>query len=124
MTLTVVRSKKRRKKQPFNFRLRSGEPFGLAGVWEAWHSPDDERVESVAILTTDPNDLVRAAHNHMPVILQPRYYDDWLDPEVQDADLLTTMSRPFPAEEMEAVPVSDYVNNARQEGPECMSGPG
>src|SRR5579883_496480 len=33
------------RKQPFHFRLRSGEPFGMAGIWETWHAPDGEVVE-------------------------------------------------------------------------------
>ena len=57
----------------------------------------------------------------MPVILQDRYYDAWLDPEMQDAATLAPMLRPFPADEMEAVPASEYVNNARHEGPECLT---
>jgi putative SOS response-associated peptidase YedK len=34
---------------------------------------------------------------------------------------LERMLRPYPADEMEAVPVSGYVNNARHEGPECLA---
>jgi putative SOS response-associated peptidase YedK len=111
------------KKQPLHFRLRGGEPFGLAGVWEAWHDPEGEVVETVAILTTDPNELVKPIHTRMPVILPMKDYAEWLNPQMQDADELKTLLRPYPAEEMEAVPVSDYVNNARHEGPECLQEP-
>jgi putative SOS response-associated peptidase YedK len=31
------------------------------------------------------------------------------------------MLKPYPAEVMEAIAVSDYVNNARHEGPECLT---
>ncbi len=120
-----------KKKQPFHFRLRSGEPFGLAasgkrgtgraGIWEAWNGPGGVVVESVAVLTTEANDLVRGAHDRMPVILQLSYYDEWLDPTEQETAGLARMLRPFPADEMEAVPVSDYVNNARHEGPACLA---
>jgi putative SOS response-associated peptidase YedK len=111
-------------KQPFHFHVRDGKLFGLAGIWETWHKPSDgEVVETVAILTTEANELVRPAHNRMPVILQPQYYDEWLDPKLQDVAALQPMLRPYPAEEMEARPVSDYVNNARHEGPECLDPP-
>jgi putative SOS response-associated peptidase YedK len=108
-------------KQPFHFTVRGGHPIGLAGIWETWHKPDGEIVETVAILTTEANELVQPAHNRMPVILQPRYYDEWLDPKLQDAAVLEPMLRPYAAEDMEARPVSDYVNNARHEGPDCLT---
>jgi putative SOS response-associated peptidase YedK len=114
-------AKSGKKKQPFHFRLQSGEPFGMAGIWEAWNAPDGEVVEGVAVLTTDANELVRGAHDRMPVILQPGYYDEWLDPTEQETAGLARMLRPFPTDEMEAVPVSDYVNNARHEGPACLA---
>ena len=51
------------------------------------------------ILTTDPNELMEPIHNRMPVILEPRDYERWLepgDPARPPVDLL----RPFPAEKM------------------------
>jgi putative SOS response-associated peptidase YedK len=57
----------------------------------------------------------------MPVILKADYCEEWLDPAEQETAGLARMLRPFPADEMEAVPVSDYVNNARHEGPECLT---
>jgi putative SOS response-associated peptidase YedK len=44
-------------KQPFLIRLKSGQPFALAGLWERWTSPDGELVESFTVLTTDANDV-------------------------------------------------------------------
>jgi putative SOS response-associated peptidase YedK len=65
-----------KRKQPIHYHLRDGSPFGFAGIWEAWRGPGtDDPVESVAILTTEANDLARQAHNRMPVILRPEHYD-------------------------------------------------
>jgi putative SOS response-associated peptidase YedK len=104
------------KKQPLHFHLKSGEPFGFAGIWETWQD-----VDTVALLTTGPNELVSGVHNRMPVIVPPEHYEEWLDPGVQDVDRLVPVLRPYPAAEMEAVPVGDYVNNARHEGAECLT---
>ncbi len=46
------------------------QPFGLAGLWDAWRKPDGKRVESFTIITTEPNELVRPMNNRMPGILQ------------------------------------------------------
>jgi putative SOS response-associated peptidase YedK len=56
----------------------------------------------------------------MPVILPPAFHDDWLEPPQDAPEWLQTALRPYPAQEMEAVPVSPWVNDARHEGPECV----
>lgn len=35
-----------KQKQPYHICLVDGEPFGFAGLWETWHAPDGEVVES------------------------------------------------------------------------------
>jgi len=77
-----------RKKQPFYIRMRDGRPFAFAGLWERWEGPDGTPVESCAIVTTEPNDLLRLVHDRMPVILNPKDYALWLDPGVRNAEKL------------------------------------
>jgi putative SOS response-associated peptidase YedK len=112
-------------KQPFLFEVEGGKPFALAGIWEAWHDPsgDGQVLESCALLTTEPNEVGAEVHDRMPVILDPADYDRWLDPENMDTVSLQSLLKPFPAESMTARPVSRYVNNARNEGEECMAAP-
>ncbi len=93
------------KKQPFAFRLHDGQPFGFAGLWEHWEAPDGEAIESCTILTTDANELVRPIHDRMPVILDPKDYDVWLDPALQKAESLQQLLCPYPSEAMISNPV-------------------
>jgi putative SOS response-associated peptidase YedK len=53
----------------------------------------------------------------MPVILDPVDYDAWLNVENSDVSYLLAQ---FPPERMTARPVSTYVNNARNQGRECV----
>ena len=55
------------------------------------------------------------------MILDEADYDTWLDPERQDRETLERLLVPFPAERMAARPVSQFVNNSRHEGPECVA---
>ena len=99
-------------KRPFAFALKSGEPYAFAGLWDRWQGKNNETLETFTILTTDPNELMEPVHNRMPVILEPKDYERWLDPEAKDrppVDLL----RPYPAERMTAWPVSERVGNVR-----------
>ena len=44
-----------------------------------------------------------------------------LDPTIQDPAQLLPLLTPYPAEEMEAYPVSTTVNNPAHDGPECVA---
>jgi putative SOS response-associated peptidase YedK len=107
-------------KQPFYIRLDDEKPFAFAGLWEHWEGPDEATIDSCTVLTTEPNDLIRLLHNRMPVILAPKDYDLWLDPGVQEAELLQPLLRPYPSENMIAYPISTWVNSPTNEGPQCI----
>jgi putative SOS response-associated peptidase YedK len=107
-------------KQPYFIRLRDARPFAFAGLWEHWEGADASVIESCTLLTTQPNDLLRPVHNRMPVILQPSDYDLWLDPEIQQADRLQPLLHPYSAEEMNAYPVSRWVNSPSNDDPKCI----
>lgn len=108
------------KKQPFHFRLTSGEPFAFAGLWERWHSPDGDTIETGTIITTIANDLAATVHDRMPVILQPDEYDRWLDP-TPDLDDLQALLNPYLTDAMTAFPVSLAVNSPTNDSPECVN---
>ena len=105
------------RKQPYLFRMKGDRPFAFAGLWETWWR-DGEKLESFTILTTSPNELVAPVHDRMPVIVSPADYDRWLDPRRAAADVQDLL-RPYPAAEMEAVPVSPRVNNPSNDDPRC-----
>jgi putative SOS response-associated peptidase YedK len=108
-------------KQPFFVRLKDDEPFAFAGLSEHWHR-GDQVIESCAIITTEPNELMEGIHDRMPVILSPEDYELWLEPDFHGQGKLLEMLKPYPAEDMEAYPVSTVVNNPRNEVQECIEG--
>ena len=108
-------------KQPWNFRLKSRQPFAFAGLWEHWEGGGDKVVESFTIIVTEANELVRPVHDRMPVILAPDEYDTWLAPAPHDREALQTMLDPYPAVEMEGYPVSRKVNNPDNDDPDCVA---
>lgn len=108
------------KKQPFYFHLQDGKPFGFAGLWEQWESPEGEKIFSCTIVTTEANKLLQPLHERMPVILQPHDYDLWLDPQVKTAERLQPLLHPYSSEAMTAYPVSTAVNNPKHNSPDCI----
>lgn len=109
------------KKQPFYFRLETGEPFAFAGLWDRWQSPDGDRLETCTIITTDPNELTATVHDRMPVILPKALYDRWLDPTNQQIPALQAILRPYAKEEMVAYPVSTAVNRPANDNADCIA---
>ncbi len=112
------------KKQPMYIHARDGKLFALAGLWETWHSADGSLIESCTILTTTPNELMAPIHARMPVIIEPEDYGVWLDPGFHPDDaqhtLLRHLLRPYPAEKMDAHPVTTHVNNPRNDDRRCI----
>ncbi|MGB7440871.1 MAG: SOS response-associated peptidase [Coleofasciculaceae cyanobacterium] len=110
----------KKQKQPFYFQMRDKKPFAFAGLWEHWHNPNGEEINSCTILTTEANNLSRPIHERMPVILEEKNYDLWLDTEEKNTELLQPLLSPYPTEKMMAYPVSKAVNKASNEGAECI----
>jgi putative SOS response-associated peptidase YedK len=110
-----------RRKQPFYIRMRDGLPFAFAGLWEHWEGPQGDALETCTILTTEPSELVRPVHDRMPVILDPKDWDLWLDPTMHEPERLQSLLRPYPAEKMIAFPVGQTVNNPANDHEECIA---
>jgi putative SOS response-associated peptidase YedK len=106
-------------KQPFYIRLKQDRPFAFAGLSERW-SRNGETIESCTLITTDPNELMAAIHDRMPVILLRDDYDLWLDPEFEDKQKLLSLLRPYPANEMKAYPISTLVNSPKNDVAACI----
>lgn len=112
-------------KQPFHLRLKSGQPFGIAGLWERWRDrgnadEDAPPLETCTLITTRPNELTAQVHDRMPVILRPQDYDLWLDPDVSDRERLEALLVPHAADAMEVFPVSRFVNKPGNDSPRCI----
>jgi putative SOS response-associated peptidase YedK len=81
-----------KKKIPWMFTRPDGEELCMAGLWEAWNSPEGI-LETFTIITTSPNELVKSVHDRMPVILSEDEGEVWL--EVGKQDLLRSAPDDF-----------------------------
>ena len=98
-------------KQPVRIILKSREPFGFAGLWEHWQSPEGEEVLSCTIITTEANTLLKAVHERMPAILTRDDEPAWLNPNAQDPEKLLSLLKQYPPDQMDFYPVSRDVNS-------------
>lgn len=107
-------------KQPMCIRMKTQKSFMFAGLFSVWKNEKGEEFPSFTIITTAPNELMAEIHTRMPVILKEKRFDEWLDRENKNTDDLKKLLVAYPSSQMEAFPVSKYVSNSRNEGPECM----
>jgi putative SOS response-associated peptidase YedK len=107
-------------KQPFHIRMRKGGVFAFAGLWDTCPDPDGNTVEAFAVLTCAPNATMKPIHNRMPVILDARDYETWLDPALESGDALTALLAPAPDDRLTAFPVTSHVNSPAHDDARCV----
>ncbi|MCC7201809.1 MAG: SOS response-associated peptidase [Nitrospirae bacterium] len=105
-------------KTPFYIHLKSGRPFGFAGLYSYWQSPEGGLICTCTIITTNANPLLEPIHNRMPVIIPEDYRAEWLDPEIQDEKEILPLLTPYPADKMEAWHVTPEVNSPAHNSPD------
>lgn len=113
-----VADRKNSLKAPFYFHLKGHKPFAFAGIWNACRTSESHLIETCAILTCVPNDLVSRVHDRMPVILNRETGMQWLSPN-PFAELIALLT-PYPANEMVSYPVNPRVNNPALDSEECL----
>ena len=99
--------------------MKNRAVFAFAGIWER-RERDDSIIESCSIIVTAANDTIRPVHDRMPVIVAPRDYTAWLDPEVHDPETVKPLLRAWPADDMEVYPVSTRVNRPVNNDARCI----
>ncbi len=106
------------RKVPFRVLMTDGGIFAFAGLWDLWAGGKGP-LTTCAILTTEPNTLVRPIHHRMPVILAKGSEKTWLS----DIPLERALSllKPYPAKEMKAYPVSPRVNSPGNNSPDVLA---
>ena len=103
-------------KQPFFIRRRDRKPFAMAAVWDTWMPSGGSELDSCAVVTTEANATLMPVHHRMPVILDEKDWDLWLDPGATEKELLALL-RPAPDDLMEAIPVSTRINRVANDDP-------
>jgi putative SOS response-associated peptidase YedK len=112
-----------RARRPFHLALPGGGLFGIAGLYERWHGPGGEVVDSFTLLTRAAQGAAAALHDRMPLIVDPPGYAAWLDPAARDpAALLGRLPEALGAG-LVARPVSPRVNDVRNDDPACLAPP-
>jgi putative SOS response-associated peptidase YedK len=107
-----------RKNYPYYIRLKSYEPFAMAGLWDRWKNPQTaEEIHTYTVITTKANPLMEQIHNkkkRMPVILPKVLEHEWIDPSVKKLQSEALLV-PYEEELMEAFTISRLITSKHQQ---------
>ena len=106
-------------KQPWFIRRKDGAPFAMAALWEHWMDPHGSELDTCAVVTTEANATLAPIHHRMPVILDGKDWDLWLDQAATEKELRALL-RPAPDDLLEAIPVSTRINRAANDDPSLI----
>ena len=110
-------------KQPYYVSIPSGEPFAFAGLWETWMDKENDEqsvYKSCTIITAPASGSIREIHHRMPVIFDPKFYDNWLNAEIKDPRELEIILKDGLIHDMKYYPVSKLVNSVKNNDPKCI----
>lgn len=107
-------------KIPYRFILKNGNPFAFAGIWETWNKGNKPLV-TCTIITTVANEITEDVHERMPVILNEKDFNIWLNPTFENIYDLKELLKPYDSNKMERYEVSSLVNSSRNEGVELIT---
>ena len=107
-------------KRSYYLRPHAAPGLLLAGIWDRWAGPAGaEPLESFAVLTTAANPGLAFVHTRQPVLLGAEAARHWLNPLAEVAELKELLVPALP-DDLDVVPVSSHVNNARHKDARCM----
>lgn len=101
-------------KIPNYIALKEAPSMGLAAIIQT-HA---DGYGQCCLITTEANSQMQEIHHRQPVIIQPQDMDAWLNDD--KAEHVNQCMQPLPAGAFSIREISDYVNNARNDGPQCL----
>jgi putative SOS response-associated peptidase YedK len=92
----------------------------FAGLYESWQPRPGHWQRTFTIITTNANALIQPIHDRMPVILNERAAEDWMNPNDAQPKNLKSLLAPVPEEKLVVTPASPLVNSVKNDGPELL----
>jgi putative SOS response-associated peptidase YedK len=109
--------------RPYLLRRPDHGMMAFAALWETWHDASGAEIDTAALVNTHANGTIAAIHHRSPVILDPKDFDEWLDPSTEAKDAYRLLQPP-PDDLLELVPISSLVNKVANDRPEVQAAAG
>lgn len=93
-------------KQPYEVFRPAQQPIAFAGLWDCWN----DEIISCAIVTTQASTSMQIIHPRMPVMLNKKGINEWLNTDTEIASLFIFMASQQPYS-LQAQAVDMAINN-------------
>ena len=90
--------------------MEDESPFFIGGMWDVWHAREPDALVTFTVLTTFPNEVSGMVHDRMPVVVQAKDYQRWLDPQNEDVADIVVLA---PSHGWIAYPVNRRINRSK-----------
>lgn len=107
-------------KQPFYIHPTDQSVFAFAGLYSSWTDPEGKAWGTCSIVTTNSGSESDATPSRLPVIVHPDDEADWLNPEIDDINVLYRIMRPYDPDKLLAIKVGDDINSAKIDTPRLI----
>jgi putative SOS response-associated peptidase YedK len=109
------------KRLPYYITSSETETMAFAGLYSTWSGPDGEEVDTVAIVTVDPNLEISSVYDRMPAILRGQdAIDAWLNTRDVNGRMALEFIGTPPAGTMKYHPVGKAIGKSDSEGPQLI----
>jgi putative SOS response-associated peptidase YedK len=105
------------KRQPLWIHPRNRGLMLFAGLYESWYPEKDRSEVTFTIVTCAANAAIADIHDRMPVVLDERAAEDWMNPQERDPMSLKQLLVPVANDLLAIRPASPLVNSVKNEGP-------
>lgn len=106
-------------KHPYLIRVKGEKVMGFAGIYSEIKDAEGLPIRTCAIITTKPNELMKKIHNRMPVIIERKKQNTWINNET-DLKIIKELMRPYDSNKMESYEVSKAVNSPKNDSPDLV----
>ncbi len=107
-------------RRPYFITRTDDEPMAFAGLYSTWSGPDGEEVDTVAIVTVEPNLEISSIYDRMPAILTGDAVDAWLNTREVNAPGAAKLAITPPSGTMKYHPVGRAIGSNTAEGPDLI----
>ena len=107
---------KENEKQPHLISVEGEKCFAMAALWEP--SLNSSSPPSCVIVTRSAQHRISEIHSRMPLIIDPKNYNNWLNSKISSSVVRGVLASPATIT-LKARRVGDLVNSTKNDGPEC-----
>jgi len=107
------------KSRPYYISHKENKLLPMAGLWDRWNNRQGQYISTYTVITTRPAENISHIHNRMPVILNEKDINPWLN--TVDTSLGDCMNLLKPLEnDLNSFEVSSFVNSALNNSSRCV----